>query len=775
MIESLGDSFDLKETQSPFTLSSMANLPGSRFTSLTLLFVTLAFTVAPQARAVEYGQVAAKVATLLQHEHYNDQTINDEVSKKLLENYLEFLDGGRLYFLQSDIDAFKARYETRLDEKLLLQDISPALDIYYIYTDRVINRVNWIKKHLESTEFTFDSNRKMQLSRKKADWAKNAADADRIWSNIIEGEMLQEVMRREMPADDKVAAELEQMDEPSVLVRKRYERILDSLKDNTTEDIAGFYLKSLSHTYDPHSDYFTQSEYENFQIQMSKNLQGIGALLSMTDEGYAEIRGLVVGGPAHQAGELQVGDKIIGVGQGTKGALTDIKHMNLQKVVDLIRGKKGSHVRLKLIPNGQDPSATAVIMIKRDQVDLKESLARAELIETKAPDGRTIKLGWIDLPSFYSDMQSGQTSVTRDTKRLLLRLKKEGIEGLIVDLRQNGGGSLEEAINLTGLFIPRGPVVQSKDSREQTDVKISPARVPVYDGPMVVLTSKASASASEILAAALQDYQRAVVVGDRSTFGKGTVQQLLPVTTSGFSLLLPGNSNQAGALKLTIQKFYRIAGGSTQLKGVVPDIILPSITDAMELGEASLKDSLPYDEVQKQKFALFRKQPLPIEVLKASSAARREKNVDFQWIVSETNRFEKRKEENQISLNREVRKREIKEEDARDEKRREDIKERFAKIKATEKGLFKSYSLTLDRVDEPELKLLSEVSAQELSGMMTDIAEKDEEAKALEPPHGFGPVKREAIDVLMDFISIEKRGAKAITAIQDSTKVPAAN
>ncbi len=718
------------------------------------------------ATAVEYGQVAAKVATLLQHEHYNDQTINDDVSRELLENYLDFLDGGRLYFLQSDIDAFKARYETRLDEKLLLQDISPALDIYYIYTDRVIDRINWIKNVLKTKEFTYDSDRHMQMSRRDLGWPTNAAEADQIWFNIVEGEMLQETLRREIPVDEKVREELAQMDDPKELVRKRYERILDSLKDNTTEDIAGFYLKSLSHTYDPHSDYFTQSEYENFQIQMSKNLQGIGALLSVTDEGYAEIRGLVVGGPAHQGGELQVGDKIIGVGQGQKGTLTDIKHMKLQSVVDLIRGKKGSHVRLKLIPNGEDPSATSVITIRRDQVDLKESLARAELIETKAPDGRTVRLGWIDLPSFYSDMQSGQTSVTRDTKRLLLRLKEEKIEGLILDLRQNGGGSLEEAINLTGLFIPKGPVVQSKDSRGNGEVKVSQARVPVYDGPMVVLTSKSSASASEILAAALQDYRRAVVVGEKSTFGKGTVQQLLPVTTSGFSLLLPGNSNQAGALKLTIQKFYRIAGGSTQQKGVIPDIVLPSITDAMELGEASLKNPLPYDEMEREDYALFRKDPLPVDLLSKNSEARRADDVDFRWIASETKRFLERKESNKISLNKETRKAEIKDEEARDEQRREDLKARFAAIKAKEKGLFTNYSITLDRVDEAELRLLSEVSAQELSGMMTDLAEKDAEAKALEPPHGFGPVKREAIDILLDFIAVEKSGNKAITAIQ---------
>ncbi len=749
----------------------MAKLPGLHL--LTLVAFLSSFSI-QQTAAVEYGQVAAKVATLLQHEHYNGQSINDDVSRELLDNYLDFLDGGRLYFLQSDIDGFKARYEVRLDEKLLLEDISPALDIYYIYTDRVIDRVNWIKKLLQNPNFTYDSDRAVQLSRKEAAWPANAAAADQIWRNIIEGEMLEEVMRREA-VDAKKDDPDANREPPQVVVRKRYERILDSLKDNTTEDIAGFYLKSLAHAYDPHSDYFTQSEYENFQIQMRKNLQGIGALLSMTDEGYAEIRGLVLRGPAHQAGELQVGDKIIGVGQGQKGSMVDIKHMKLQKVVDLIRGKKGSHVRLKLVPNGEDPSATRTIQIRRDQVDLKESLARAELIETKNAEGRLVRVGWIELPSFYSDMQSGQTSVTRDTKRLLLRLKKEGMEGLVLDLRQNGGGSLDEAINLTGLFIPKGPVVQSKDSRNPPDVKISNARVPVYDGPMVVLTSKASASASEILAAALQDYNRAIVVGERSTFGKGTVQQLLPVTTSGFSLLLPGNSNEAGALKLTIQKFYRIAGGSTQQKGVIPDIVLPSITDAMDLGEAALKNPLPYDEVPRQKYALFRKQPIPLELLRQRSEARRLQSPDFQWIMSETKRFQTRKEQNKISLNREVRKREIAEEDQRDEKHRDELKARFSAIKEKEKGRFTTYSLTLDRVDEDELRLLSEVSPHELSGMMMALGEKDEEQKALEPPHGYGPVKRESIEILLDFISVEKGGVNAITAAKPGAGKPAPN
>ena len=759
-----------KDPNAPRTLNFMAMIPGLRKLGSTLLVST--FLILP-ASGVEYGQVAYKVANLLQHEHYNDQRIDDNVSRQLLENYLDFLDIGRLYFLQKDIDRFKAQYETRLDNKLLQQDISPALDIYYVYTDHVVKRVEWIKTLLDKEKFSFDSNRKVQISRKELPWPANPQEANKVWYNIIEGEMLQEVLRQDA-AEEKAAEKgkplEEPLEDPAVVVRKRYERILDSLKGNTTEDIAGFFLKSLAHTYDPHSDYFTQSEYNNFRISMKKQLTGIGALLSMTDEGYAEIRGLVVGGPAHQAGELQVGDRIIGVGQKASGSTTDIMHMKLQKVVDLIRGPKSSIVRLKVIPAGKDSAETTVIQIKRDTVDLKESIARAEMIETTNAAGEKIKLGWIDLPSFYSDMETGQTSVTKDTDRLLRRLKREGMQGLVIDLRENGGGSLEEAINLTGLFIRRGPVVQSKDSRNAIDVKNSPARNPVYEGPLVVLTSKSSASASEILAAALQDYNRAVIVGEQSTFGKGTVQQLLPVTTSGFSLLLPGNSNQAGALKLTIQKFYRIAGGSTQQKGVIPDLILPSITDAMELGEASLNNPLPYDEIAAKKFALFNKDKLPIGDLRVRSQARLNQDPDFKWIIAETERYRERRKRNSVPLNREERVGEIDEQEARVEARKQDLIERYTEIKKQEKDLFTTYSITLQDVDKPELRLLSDLSAADISGMMTDAKrDKTDEEKALETPHGYGPVKREALEVLKDLID---GGGRNIAASETKTALP---
>jgi carboxyl-terminal processing protease len=745
---------------------------GSFLRSLRLLGITCALAASAQAKnEANHGQVAVKVANLLQHEHYLDRPLGDAVSADLLANYLDFLDPGKMYFLKGDIDYLEAKYRTKLDDLILAQDVSAAREIYDIYLKRVQSRIAKVQELIRTAQFAFDSDRVMQASRKDAAWPADEAAADELWTRLIENELLSEVLRQELPGsksleeapldedglDAPPADEKKAPEDPKVVVAKRYERVLESLDENTEEDIAGYFLKSLAHAYDPHSEYFTQSEYENFRISMQKSLDGIGALLSTTDSGHAEIKGLVVNGPAHAAGELQVGDRVTHVGQGANGEMEDILHMKLQKIVDKIRGKRGSIVRLRVIPNGKDPSETVDISIKRNRVDLKDTVARAELIETKDAAGQPLRLGWIDLPSFYSDMDTGQTSVTKDTERLLARLMAEGIDGLILDLSQNGGGSLEEAINLTGLFIPKGPVVQSRDSRENRDVKSSRTAAPVYSGPLVLLTSKASASASEILAAALQDYNRAVVVGEQSTFGKGTVQQLLPVTTNQFNLLIPGNDAQHGALKLTIQKFYRISGGSTQREGVVPDVRIPSLTDVMEIGESALKNPLPPDRIEPQKFALFQEDPLPLAELRRRSETRVAADADFQWIVEETERFRLRKEQNSLSLNKAARIREIEEQDARTKQRTEELKARYAKVREAEKDLFATYSLTLDEVEAPKLRLLSEISDQELSGMYTGVRkERTAEEKALEPPHGFTHVKREALAVLADLIQLTR-------------------
>ncbi|MGY8688221.1 MAG: carboxy terminal-processing peptidase, partial [Verrucomicrobiales bacterium] len=358
-------------------------------------------------------------------------------------------------------------------------------------------------------EFTFKTDREVIQTRKDAEWPKDMAEADQLWHDILEADLLREQLRIEgieRLAEEKAekGEEAPNKDEdegtPREKILKRYTRYLESLKQEEEEDIANRFLTALATSYDPHSEYFSQSELDSFQTNMKKRLQGIGALLSMRDSRVAEIQGIVVGGPADKSDVLHVGDRITAVGQGDDEAMVDITYMNLQKVVDMIRGEVGTKVRLKIIPaEADDDSVTKVIEIIRDEVQLKDKLATAELIQMKAEDDSQKQIGWINLPSFYADMEGGSTSMTADVIRLLDRLKKEGLDGLVIDVRGNGGGSLEEAIKMTGLFVNRGPIVQSKDYKGEMEPRDSRRPEPVYDGPLIVLQDRASASASEIL------------------------------------------------------------------------------------------------------------------------------------------------------------------------------------------------------------------------------------------------------------------------------------
>jgi carboxyl-terminal processing protease len=366
------------------------------------------------------------------------------------------------------------------------------------------------------------------------------------------------------------------------------------------------FLAALAQTYDPHSEYLSKADLKNFSINMGLSLVGIGAMLR-SEDGYAKIQSLVVGGPAQKHGGVKVGDRITAVAQGA-AEFTDVRDMRLDNVVEMIRGKKGTKVRLLIIPSdAADPSKRKTVELVRDEIKLKDQEARADIIHKKDANGETVKLGWITLPSFYADMDKRQKSTTRDVQALLKRLKKENVGGLVIDLRRNGGGSLEEAISLTGLFLKSGPVVQTKGSNGNIVVSSDPDPGIAYTGPLVVMTSRQSASASEIFAGALQDYGRAIVVGDKNTFGKGTVQTILEI--GRFTSLLGSNSQEDGALKLTIQKFYRVAGGSTQLNGVASDIVLPSLSDLPEFGEGALKNALPFDTVPKAKYTKWPETP----------------------------------------------------------------------------------------------------------------------------------------------------------------------
>ncbi len=723
----------------------------------------------------KYGELASRVTGMLEEEHFYRQAFDDKMSKRVLTTYLEMLDYSRIYFTSEDIESFNEKYLTTIDDEVRKEGIPAATEIYSIYEERVRDRVNFAKSLAKPDTFTYDSDRSIMITRKDAEWAPAGEAHDQLWRNLIEGDLIREkliaeaLVEKEAEEAEKARDEGKELGEKSddkdkkdiyTKVSDRYDRIVKRVNENTTEDVATLFIKSIARAYDPHSEYFSQQQYDNFRIGMNKSLKGIGAMLQKDEEqGGATIEGLVVGGPAFKGGELEVKDRVIGVAQGDDGEYVDVVDMQLSDIVDLIRGEIGTTVRLKVMPMGKG-EMIKLISIERDQIDLKDSLATADLIITKDPNGEEQKIGWITLPSFYADMDGGNTSTTFDVRRLLIRLAIEGIDGLVVDLRDNGGGSLEEAINMTGLFIKRGPVVQAVDWRGNKTEKSSRNNEATYDGPLVVLTNRASASASEIFAAALQDYGRAVIVGDQSTFGKGTVQQLRPVLSN--SLLLPFNreTNQQGALKLTIQTFYRINGDSTQRDGVVPDIVLPSMLDIADIGEASLPNALKVDPIPPAQYTEFFIKPLPLNVLNDASAARIANGKNFDYILETIAKEKKRIDENTISINMETREEESEEDEVEREKRKEERIAYFKQVKADEEGLFTVYKLTQDNVLEEGLTLRDDLSLEELSGMSRGTDEDDDEnSEDLEYPHKFDPYQRETIHVLQDLIAIGETGS----------------
>ncbi|NCF87132.1 MAG: tail-specific protease [Verrucomicrobiaceae bacterium] len=736
---------------------------------LTLLGAfTFSFPSSSRAET-DFGDVAFRVALMLRNRHYTRTEFDDAMSKRVFDNYMQYLDFNRMYFTQQDVDGFREKFEKSLDDVVFDVNIEPAHEMFALRLKRVEERVAKIEKELTEGEFTFKTDRKVTQARKESPWPKDMAEADQLWHDVLEAELLAEQLRVEGiekteaeriaegkdPTVEEKTAEDDKEETPKEKILTRYTRYLESVKQEDTEDVANLFLTALATAYDPHSEYFSQSELDSFQTNMKKKLQGIGALLSMKDNRSAEIQGIVVGGPADKSGELEVGDRIVAVGQGEDDEMVDITYMKLQKIVDMIRGEVGTKVRLKVIPAAaDDESQTEVIHIIRDEVKLKDKLATAELIEMKSEDGDGLRVGWINLPSFYADMEGGSTSMTADVIRLLDRLKKEGIDGLVVDVRGNGGGSLEEAIKMTGLFVERGPIVQSKDFQGQMEPRYSRRAEPVYDGPLMILQDRISASASEILAAALQDYKRALVVGGNS-FGKGTVQTIYPV-----SKRLPffADKSRAGAVKVTIQKFYRISGGSTQEKGVASDVSLPSIYDVLERGESSLKFPLEWDEVKKLRYKEWEDGDFPVPELNQRSAKRVEEDVDFKILREDMDRLKKQLDENSISLHIEERRIENEKTRERTKARNELRKKEYAAIEKQQSDAVNLYKLTLDNVDNEGLTLASDFSDEDNTGFRLGDKEEEErdEDAAPEYPFGMDPMKREALHIMDDFIGLKK-------------------
>ena len=763
------------------------------------------------------GQIAVSVAKALENLHYTRHPLDNSVSEKLLKTYIETLDYNKLFFTQQDIDGFGKQYATELDDDIWLGDLKPAYTIYDVYVKRVEARVAKIKSLVKTEKFDFTGHGSIEVSRQKSPWPKDEADADRLWHDRIENELLSENLaadfkllsesravdlksaaeklaekpKPETPTDGLSKAPVNKPedpdaaaskparapnDPPEVAVAKRYDRLLRSIHEQTKEDETKFFLNALALSYDPHSEYMSPSEMDNFQINMRLSLIGIGAMLR-SEDGYSKIIELIPGGPAAVEGELKIDDKITAVAQGND-PFVDTVDMKLDKVVEMIRGKKNTTVRLQVVSAGvTDNSKRKIIAIKRDEVKLTEGEARAEIIEHPNDKGGVDKLGWITLPGFYAEMDrvhaggGAPKSTTADVHRLLDRLNKEGITGLVIDLRRNGGGSLEEAVNLTGLFIKKGPVVQQKNYDKKMEVLSDRDPAIVYGGPMVVLTSHISASASEIFAGALQDYGRAVIVGDKSTFGKGTVQTILEVgrfmSPFGFKVA------DAGALKLTIQKFYRPSGQSTQLKGVESDIVLPSRFAHLDVGEEALKYPLAFDEVKPADYEKWNGPTPDLTDLRARSATRIKNDPEFKYLEQDIAKMDQHIKDNTLSLNKAEREAEI----AADKKRVADIKaERLARHEPKPV----EYALTLADVDKPKLTL---VGAADKAKGKTAAADKekadkvakadDADAKSVDPvsaeddadaelsekekPDALDPIKIESLSILEDLAEQQRR------------------
>src|SRR5438309_3115209 len=724
--------------------------------SLAYCAILLTATIAaPPAVATSKETIAMSVGRLLEEGHYTRQKLNDEISKKFLQTYLELLDYSHLFFTQKDIDELSAKYGNSIAGDVLLGTLKPAYEIYDLYAKRVDDRVANIKELLKQP-LDFKTDATIELSRQKSPWPKDEAEADQLWRGRVANELLQEKLS-EHPIEPAPQ-----------LVARRYDRLARNVHEQDKDEQMKLFLDALAQTYDPHSEYLSKADMKNFSINMGLSLVGIGAMLR-TEDGYAKIESLVPGGPAQVDARLKVGDRITAVAQGS-AEYVDVREMRLDKVVEMIRGKKGTHVRLLAIPSdATDPSRRKNVELVRDEIKLKDQEARADIIIKKDENGEPIKLGWLTLPSFYADMDKHQKSTTRDVLALLKRLKKENIAGLVVDLRRNGGGSLEEAISLTGLFLKSGPIVQTKDYNGNTRISSDPDPGIAYSGPLIVLTSRQSASASEIFAAALQDYGRAVIVGDKNTFGKGTVQTILPI--GRFASLLGSHSDEDGALKLTIQKFYRVAGGSTQLHGVASDIVLPSLSDLPEFGEGALKNALPYDEVAKAKYTKWSDtHSLFVDQLRRRSEERAKNDPEFHYVMEDMDRLRHKIDDNRISLNEDTRKKEVAEDKLRKETR---SKERLARNQ-DEPSI---YRVTLDTVDKPDLQLImypGKLAEAKKNGTVPKVdsdAAPDADSDLPDGATGDGdnmdpvidPERDGALNILADLVQLSNRPKTAST------------
>ena len=592
------------------------------------------------------------VTELLKAYHYRKLPLSDSVSEVIYQNYLNAWDQSKLYFLKSDIESFD-KYRFYMDDYLTQGNLDAAYQIFAVYQERTYERLAKTKELLTANNFDFTKDEEFVFDRENIDWKASSSELDDEWRKYIKNQLLS------LKLSGKT------VDEAIEILQKRYDRYQTIIEQYKSADVYQVYMNSFTEAYDPHTGYFNPITAENFDIEMSKSLEGIGAMLSK-DGDYTIVVSVVPGGPAFKSDQIHENDKIVGVGQGEDGEIIDVVGWRNDDVVQLIRGKKGTTVLLNIL-KASDPSGAVpkVVTIVRDEINIEEARAESKVYEF-SQDDKIFKLGVITIPSFYKDFKNARNgnndfnSTTRDVRKLVADLNEQGVDGLMIDLRRNGGGALDEAIELTGLFIKDGPVVQVKDYQGKTSQEKDESEEVIYDGPMAVLTSRVSASASEIFAAAIQDYKRGLIVGEQS-FGKGTVQNVLDLQR-----WIPKEEEKLGQLKLTIAKFYRVDGGSTQNIGVTPDLKLPSIYDEESVGESTYPNALPWDQIPSSKYDQVNDiNEALLNTLRTKYDDRIKSDEDLQELIADAKRMRDDQKRTTISLNESVRQAELDAEEAR--------------------------------------------------------------------------------------------------------------
>lgn len=663
--------------------------------------------------------IARQVGSILEEEHFRRATLDDRMSADVFDRYLDFLDGQRSYFLAADIAEFQ-KSRLLLDDILRSGELEPAYAIFARYQQRNRERMQHAIKLLD-TEPDWKLEESFQFERKDAPWPATSAELDELWRKRVKNDGLSLLLAGKT------------WPEAADLLRKRYERVLKRVDQVTPEDVFENLMNAYARTFDPHSSYFSPRNSEEYRIQMSLNYEGIGASLQLVDD-YVTVMNVIEGGPAAVAGTLTVNDRIVAVGQGDAGAMTDVIGWRIDDVVQLIRGKGGTQVRLAILPAGAAPGTPEKqLNFVRGKVTLEAQAARKELKTLRRGD-RELKIGVINVPGFYSDYEAQRAgnpdyrSTTRDVRKLVEELQQQGVDGLVLDLRGNGGGFLPEAQSLTGLFIDRGPVVQVKFANGEKEVLDDTETGTLYGGPLAVLVDRFSASASEIFAGAIQDYRRGVVLGQR-TFGKGTVQNLVPLSKWSSR---PVN----GQLTVTIGKFYRVTGESTQHRGVEPDVALASPISLDEVGESALDDALPWDRIAGVPFRAGAPVGASFQKLAAEEAARAQRDPNYRWLVEDIAAADQLRKLTSLSLNLEAR---------RAERTRLEA-DRLARENQRRTALGQPALKSIDEIDQAEapdavLDQASEVMADMVLGLRPDpsrpgsrtIRAQNQAEKAQEP------------------------------------------